>query len=146
MTIDAIVIRTDPRGLLVRSLETGEEIMVLLNDPSGFSPGDYIRITFNGQMTHSIPPQITATAIQSFGSPPLPIRPPEPNAGEARVMIVQKRQDSLLVLDMGNLRQLVVRTPYVNHFCIGQQIIVRYDTIIMSTPPEVTATGIASVC
>lgn len=149
MTIDATVIRTDTRSLLVRNRSNNQEILVHYNNTRGFSNGDVIRITFNGQMTNSIPPQITATSIQKMQGPgpsPTPPRPPQSIPAQTRATVLQRRREALLVRDMSNNRQLLVHTPYAHHFCVRQRILIRHDTIVMNNPPEINAIEITPIC
>lgn len=144
MTMNATVLQVNPQSLLVRNEETGEEVLVLFNNTSSFSVGDRIRITFSGQMTLSIPPQITATSIEIIR--PFPPAPPFPQPSEMRAVVLQKGINFLLVRNLQNRQLIRVEFPQAHHFCIQQQIIVRYDTITFSNPPRVTATDIISVC
>lgn len=138
MTLTATVTQTGPRSLLVRDSATSDEILVLFNNAGRFSVGDNVRITFNGQMTRSIPPQITATSIERIrGGAPTTIM---------RAVILQRRRTSLLVRDAMNNRQVHVNYPFSYHFCPGQQIDITYDAITLSNPPQVTAIDINPVC
>lgn len=144
MIMTATALRVDDRSLLVMDNRNNQEVLVHFRNARMFSPGDRISITFNGQMTHSIPPQITATSIrliQSAQPPPSQSRPSEMNA-----TVIQRRNNSLLVRDMSNNRQILVHSPHSSHFCVGQRIVIQYDTIVMNNPPEVTAIDINPVC
>lgn len=140
MIMNATVISIDPRGLLVRDSETGEEVFVNFGNPGLFSPGEAIRITYTGTMTPSIPPQISATAI---------VRVPQPQPQQTqirRATILQIRRNTLFVRDQSNFRQVIVNYPYAHHFCVGQRVSVQYDTIVLSNPPEVNATEVTPIC
>ncbi len=50
-------------SLIVRNVRTAEEIVVHTNDSFRFFCGDIVCIRYNGIMTRSIPPQITASCI-----------------------------------------------------------------------------------
>jgi hypothetical protein len=54
--------------LLVRSCRTGQEILAHTGCACRFSAGDCVRIRFNGVMTMSIPPQITACKVWKIGT------------------------------------------------------------------------------
>jgi len=143
MIITATVIRVNSGSLLVRDVSNGMEILVFFRDTRRFSPGNLVRITYNGQMTHSIPPQITATSIQRIqGS----TQPPQSTPSETRATVLQRRRNALLVRDMSNNRQLLVHFSNAHHFCVGQRITIRHDTIRMNNPPEVNAIDIAPIC
>lgn len=129
MNMTAIIIRVDQRSLLVRNEETSEEVLVIYRSANNFSVGERVRITYNGRMTFSIPPQITATSIER-------LRPvPQPEPSEIRVEVIQRGR-----------KRIRVEYTYAHHFCIGQQVVVRYNTITMSNPPRVTAADIIPVC
>lgn len=143
MFMNATVIRVNSGNLLVKDLENNQEVLVHYQNTRGLCPGDRIRIEFNGQMTRSIPPQITAISIQRIQHP----TPPSQSVPtETRATILQRRNNSLLVRDMSNNRQLVVNTRHAHHFCIGQRITVKYDIIIMNNPPEINAIEITAIC
>lgn len=141
MYIVATVIQVNPSFLLVRDNRNGMEIRVIFGNARRFSRGDLVRITYNGQMTHSIPPQIFATSIERLPHPPQDQSRP----AETRVTVVQVRRGALLVRD-GNNRQLLVHFPYAHHFCARQRVVVRHDTITMGNPPEIHAIDISPVC
>lgn len=141
MTITAIVISVMSGRLLVRDLSNGMEIMVNTRLARRFSPGEYVRIVFNGQMTHSLPPQITATAIQRLPSPPHETRPTE-----TRATVIRRMQDTLLVRELNSNRELLVHYKYAHHFCPRQRVMIRHDTIIMNNPPEIRAIDILPIC
>jgi len=143
MFVYAAVLRVNSGNLLVRDFENNQEVLVHFRNARNFRPGDHIRIEFNGQMTHSIPPQITAISIQRI---PHPVPPSQSRPTETRATVLQRRNNSLLVRDMSNNRQLAVNTPHAHHFCVGQRIIVKYDSIIMNNPPEINAIDITTVC
>jgi len=143
MDMIATVIQTDAGHLLVENSSTGEEILVFSRDAGNFFFGDRILITFNGAITPSIPPQIAAISIQWL---PDFTFPPELNEAEMRATILQRMHNSLLVWDIDNNSDVIVSYTYSHHFCIGQQVIVRYDSIKLSNPPEATAVDIISIC
>lgn len=150
MTMNARVLSTDSRSLLVRDLSNNMEVRVFYRNARRFSRNDLVRITYTGTMTQSIPPQINALSIQRLPSPmppspPVPVPPVPPIPREIRAVIVQRRQNSLLVRDNNN-RQIIVSYPYAHHFCPGQQIVIRHDAVTLSNPIEVNATDITPVC
>jgi len=145
MTMYATVISTSPGSLLVRDFETNMEVRVFYRQANRFRTGDRIRITFSGAMTHSIPPQITATSIQRIQSFPRP-EPRPPEMPEIRAVVLQRNRNSLLVRDTRDNRQIRVNTPHAHHFCVGQRIVVRYDVITMGNPPQVNAADINPIC
>lgn len=144
MIMNATVLRTNAGSLLVRDMATGNEVMVFFNNARAFSPGDRIRITFSGAMTHSIPPQITATAIQRVQTPPTTA----PSQTQIRrAVVLQVRRNSLLVRDPGNgNRQVVVNYAFAHHFCAGQRLNIQYDSIMLGNPVQVNATDITPIC
>lgn len=146
MVMIATVIRTEPRNLLVRDSETGNEVLVHFSGSNRLSPGDRVRIVYSGAMTHSIPPQITAISVQRIQRPPAPPAPQPPGPTEMRAVVLQRSRTSLLVRDTRDNRQVRVNYPYAHHFCVGQQIVVRYESITLSNPPQVAAIDISPVC
>lgn len=63
MLMQAVVIEVQWERLLVLDLDTRQTILVNTPDARRFRPGDLIRIRYNGVMTNSIPPQISASNI-----------------------------------------------------------------------------------
>lgn len=141
MTMTATVLEVNPRSLLVRNEANGEEVLVLTNNASQYSVGDRIRITFNGQMTFSIPPQISAQSIQRLNP-----APPSSGSSEMRAEITQRGRDFLIVRNTQNRQQFRVEYPHANHFCVRQRVLIRYNTIEFTNPPTITATEITPIC
>lgn len=142
MEMDAIVISIDPRGLLVRDSATGNEVFVNFGNPRLFSPGDAIRITFNGIMTNSLPPQISASSIAR-----IPQAQPAPTFSEIRrARILQVRRGILLVRDPSSSRQVIVEYPYAHHFCAGQLVNVQFETVFLDNQLRVIATDVIPIC
>lgn len=146
MVMTATVIQVDSGSLLVTDSSNGQEVRVIFRNARRFSPGDSVRITYNGAMTLSIPPQIAATSIQRIPSFAGPTPPSQTTPAETRAIILQRRQNALLVREINTNRQLLVIFAQAHHFCVGQRITVQYDTIVMSNPPEITATDITPIC
>lgn len=145
MTINATVLRVFDDRLLVRDLSNNEEIMVNFRNARRFSPGDFVKITFNGQMTPSIPPQIAATSIQRIERP---VTPPPSTSSELRAVVIQKRRGSLLVREMNTNNQFIVEYRQACSFRVGQRIVVQYETIFLNVPPNpsrIIATNITPV-
>lgn len=64
MLMFAVVREVRGTELLVRDLRTFQNVVVHTNCARCFFAGDRVRILYNGVMTLSIPPQITAINIQ----------------------------------------------------------------------------------
>lgn len=143
MEMIAIVIRVGSDSLLVRDLDTGQTVRVNTGEARQFSVGDRIIITHSGAMTPSIPPQIGAITIRRTQEI---TPPPQEGPTEMRALVLQRRRNSLLVRDMSNNRQTLVNFNAAHHFCTGQRIVVQYDTIRLSNPPEIDAIDIIPVC
>lgn len=62
-TMCAEVRQVCPCKLLVCDCSTGQDVLVHTADACCFSCGDCVCIYFNGVMTKSIPPQITAACM-----------------------------------------------------------------------------------
>lgn len=146
MFMNATVISIDPRGLLVRDSATGQEVFVNFNNPNAFSPGDLIRISYNGMMTRSIPPQISATSIRRVTATP----PPQTTPSEIRrAVVLQVRNNSLIIRDPGrNNQQATVNYQFAYHFCVGQRVNIQYETVFLGNQGQLTinATDISPVC
>ena len=80
MIMNAVVIEVEWVRMLVLDLESRQRVIVNTPDAYLFRPGEVVRIRYNGVMTRSIPPQITAisiTTVPTDGFPPRPpVRPP----------------------------------------------------------------------
>ena len=148
MTIIATVLQVEPRGLLVRDQSNGQEIFVNTNNAGRFRPGDVVRITYNGQMTRSIPPQITAQSITRIFQPGQP-RPPQPPSQPSvirRARVLQVAQNTLTVLNLENNQRVVVIFQQARHFCPNQLVTIQFSNITSTTPPRVTASDVRPIC
>ncbi len=63
MTMWATVLEVRNSSLLVFDCNTCQQVLVLAQNAWRFSVGDCVRIEYNGIMTLSIPPQISAICI-----------------------------------------------------------------------------------
>lgn len=61
--MNATVLASQCCNLLVRDHSTFQEVFVRSNQACCFRAGDQVRVEYNGVMTMSLPPQITATNI-----------------------------------------------------------------------------------
>ena len=66
MTMCAVILEISDDRLLVRDSRTRQEVVVNIPCSCNFSVGDRVRISFNGAMTMSIPPQISAERIRKL--------------------------------------------------------------------------------
>ncbi len=64
MTMCAVILEISDRRLLVRDSKTDQEIAVNTRCNCNFRVGDRVIIVYNGAMTRSIPPQISAIRIR----------------------------------------------------------------------------------
>lgn len=64
--IRAQVLQITDGDMLVQSCRTGQEILVHADCTCAFSVGDCVCIHFNGVMTRSLPPQITALCVRKI--------------------------------------------------------------------------------
>ena len=69
MIMLAVIISVQSDNLLVIDLFTRQQVQVNTRDASRFRAGDFIRIRYNGAMTASIPPQISAMRITRMPAP-----------------------------------------------------------------------------
>lgn len=63
MIMNAVVIEVQPGRLLVLDLDTRQRVLVNTPEAWQWHSGDLVRIWYNGSMTRSIPPQISALGI-----------------------------------------------------------------------------------
>ena len=65
VTMLATVVQSwNPTQVLVTDNANGQQVLVNTNhNTSNLNPGDQVRIVFNGVMTASLPPQISAQSI-----------------------------------------------------------------------------------
>lgn len=68
VTMNARVLRVCCCEMLVCDLCTCQEVLVHTSNACCFRPGQCVRITFNGAMTMSIPPQISADCVKPFNN------------------------------------------------------------------------------
>ena len=68
MIMTATVQEVWSSSLLVRDHATSQEVIALARNAGCFSPGDRVRIWYNGAMTNSLPPQISAIRIRRISS------------------------------------------------------------------------------
>ena len=163
MIITATVLRVNPTNFLVRDASNGQEISVHFANTDGLRAGDTVQITYSGMMTHSIPPQITATSVILTSRPrppqpqpprpqPQPPRPqpqPQPPCCQPqtlRAIVLQIRRGSLIVRSANNQRQITVIYPHAHHFCIGQWVNVQYESDVSPFASEINATDVTPVC
>lgn len=146
MTLDATILQINPRSMLVRDFATRDEILVNYQNASRFRTGENVRITYFGRMTFSIPPQITASSIRRLPNQGTSAPPAQSVPAQMTAVVIQRSQNSLLVRNTQNNQQMRVNYAFANHFCVGQRIVVRYDTIQLSNPPLVNAVDITPVC
>ncbi len=64
MLMIAIVREVRSDSLLVRDRATGQDVVVHTGNTRCFGAGDLVAIVYNGVMTRSLPPQITARRIR----------------------------------------------------------------------------------
>lgn len=68
MVMIAVVREVRAGSLLVRDRATGQNVVVNTDQTRCIFPGDLVGILYNGVMTNSLPPQISALRIQSIFS------------------------------------------------------------------------------
>jgi len=76
MIMQAIVIEVQWGRLLVLDLDTRQQVIVNTSEFRRFRTGDLVNIWYNGVMTKSIPPQITALGIIAVQGEMPPLFPP----------------------------------------------------------------------
>lgn len=141
MILNATVLETTRSTLLVRDSVSGEEILVNSPNAQFFNPGDTVRIVFDGRMTLSIPPQISATSIQRTAS-----GGHGSGASEMRAVVLQKGNGFLLVRNLADNAQYRVTYSMAHHFCVRQRVNIQYNTLTLTSPPTITAVDITPIC
>ena len=68
VTMNARVLRTGRCELLVCDMCGCQEVLVHTDNACCFQPGQCVCITYNGVMTRSIPPQITADCVKPLNN------------------------------------------------------------------------------
>lgn len=69
--VEGTVLETTAEQLLIQQ-KSGEQLLVLLNEETVLStdadlqPGDYVRVTYSGKMTRSLPAQLTAQVVHCY--------------------------------------------------------------------------------
>ena len=64
VTLKACVLKVCPCELLVCDLCTCQQVSVHTPDACCFRPGERVCVTYDGAMTHSLPPQVTAQQVE----------------------------------------------------------------------------------
>ena len=64
VSMKACILQANQCDLLVRDCGTNQEVLVRSDYSCRFRAGETVCIYYNGVMTRSIPPQITATSIR----------------------------------------------------------------------------------
>ena len=158
MQMTAIILDITATGMLVRDESNGQEVMVFYRNPRRFNVGNRVRITYNGIMTMSVPPQITAGNIQILQArppvlpiPPIfppvfPSLPPFAAPMEIRAQVLRREQNFLIIRNNVNNQIMRVDTRDARFFCPGRQVTIRFSSISPGLPPRVNATDILPVC
>ena len=68
MIMTATVLSVQRGSMLVFDFSNRQQVQVNTNNTFRFCPGDLVRIRYNGAMTMSIPPQISAISIVRISS------------------------------------------------------------------------------
>lgn len=68
VTMNARVLRAGCRQLLVCDLCGSQEVLVHTDSACCFQPGQCVCVTYDGAMTRSVPPQITADCVRSLNN------------------------------------------------------------------------------
>jgi hypothetical protein len=144
------VLSIEPRTLTVRNEETGEAVVVNFNNPRRFNVGDRVRITYNGIMTASEPPQITASNIQVIQAPVFP-RPPSPPVftpipREIRAQIIRRENNFLIVRNTANNQILRADTRNARFFCPGRFVTITFNHITPGLPPRMDVIEVLPIC
>lgn len=129
----ATVLEVNPDSLLVRD-NSGQEILVYTRNAQQFTPGDFVRIIYNGAMTLSLPPQISAIFVTL-------VRRGARVCGE----ILSLGRDSFVLLDADGAHfQVNWEDTYA--LSAGDTVCVQYDgQMTRSIPPQITGIAVEKV-
>ena len=129
----ATVLEVNPDSLLVRD-SSGQEILVYTRNAQQFTPGDFVRIIYNGAMTLSLPPQISAIFVTL-------VRRGAQVCGE----ILSLGLDSFVLRDAEGAH-FQVNWEDADSLSAGDNVCVRYDgTMSRSIPPQITGIAVEQV-
>ena len=129
----ATVLEVNPDSLLVRD-SSGQEILVYTRNAQQFTPGDFVRIIYNGAMTLSLPPQISAIFVTL-------VRRGARVCGE----ILSLGRDSFVLRDAEGAH-FQVNWEDADSLSAGDNVCVRYDgTMSRSIPPQITGIAVEQV-
>ena len=121
----ATVLDVNPDSLFVRD-NSGQEILVYAQNAQQFAPGDYVRIIYNGAMTLSLPPQISAIFVTL-------VRRGARICGE--ILAVGQGNFTLADIEGGEIQ---VNYPDASAFSPGDSVCVQYDgRMTLSIPPQI---------
>ncbi len=129
----ATVLETNPDSLLVRD-SSGQEILVYTRNARQFTPGDFVRIIYNGAMTLSLPPQISAIFVTL-------VRRGARVCGE----ILSLGRDSFVLRDADGAH-FQVNWEDTYSLSAGDTVCVQYDgRMTRSIPPQITGIAVEQV-
>jgi len=140
------------QGILIRDESNEQEVMVSVRNTNRYKIGDKCNVIYNGYMTKSIPPQITASNIRILRPPviPLPpignIRPPFPQVREMRARVVRRESNFLIVQNNAGNQVFRIDTNNARFFCTGTQVIIRHRGIAPGQPPRINLVDIFPNC
>ncbi|MDR1753747.1 MAG: hypothetical protein LBR74_02430, partial [Eubacterium sp.] len=136
MTMTATILNVNSNSLLVRDSSNNQEVLVFYTSEN-LRPDDKVKITYNGLMTRSFPPQITADYIQRIGSP-------VPVTSQMWGIVLQVFKDYFTVWDYTENRVVQVDFPGANRRGLrtGLPVTITYDSISFDDPPFVTAVNV----
>lgn len=131
--LQGTILEVQEDGLLIKD-ETQGEVLVLISDETvqetGYElgVGDYVYVDYNGQMTRSLPPQVTAGRIVSHKL-------------EGDVVEVYAEENALLLYGSdGNEYRINLPEAWEDETFDAQRAIVYYDgAATLSLPPQVSA-------
>ena len=129
----ATVLEVNPDSLLVRD-NSGQEILVYTRNAQQFTPGDFVRIIYNGAMTLSLPPQISAIFVTL-------VRRGAQVCGE----ILSLGRDSFVLRDADGAH-FQVNWEDTYSLAAGDTVCVQYDgQMTRSIPPQITGIAVEKV-
>ena len=127
----ATVLEVNPDSLLVRD-NSGQEILVYTRNAQQFTPGDFVRIIYNGAM--SLPPQLSAIFVTL-------VRRGAQVCGE----ILSLGRDSF-VLRGDDAQEIRVNFPGAAGLTPGGRVCVEFNgAMTRSIPPQIAAIAVEQI-
>lgn len=126
----ATVLQVNPDSLFVVD-STGQEILVYTQNAQQFIPGDFVRIIYNGAMTMSLPPQISAIFVTLV------------RRGASICGVVLSVDQGFFLMQDNDGGEIHVNYPDTYALAPGESVCVQYNgQMTASIPPQISAISV----